>query len=168
MARSREVSEAWLWRAVSWPLARLSTLFGLAGEARSERAAGRHQMETCLNISSASSSSWRSFLLSLKPLSQVWSLCWPKLSDKVSYAAVFCHTSNMHILYFTLFLLVSFPLILLSYWQQKASKRHCHQIVHIDYLTFLQTFAASVCARLMGATGKSVSRPLFIMAAEDF
>lgn len=102
MARSREVSEAWLWRAVSWPLARLSTLFGLAGEARSNRAAGRHQLETRLNVSSASSSSWRSFLLSLKPLSQVWSLCWPKLSDKVSYAAVFCHTSNMHILFYSI------------------------------------------------------------------
>lgn len=108
MARSREVSEVWLWRAISWPLARLSTLFGLAGEARSNRVAGRHQLETCFNVSSASSSSrCRIFLLSLKPLSQVWILCWPKRSDKVSYAAVFCDTFNkeIHILYFTLFLI---------------------------------------------------------------
>lgn len=131
MAHSREVSEVWLWRAVSWPLARLSTLFGLAGEARSNRVAGRHQLETCLNVSSASasapsSSCPRSFLLSLKPLSQVWILCWPKLSDKVSYAAVFCDTFNneIHILYFTLFLLFSFPLIfIVYYWQGKGLKK---------------------------------------------
>lgn len=39
------MAKVWLWRAVTWPLAHLSTLFGLAQEARSHRAAGRLELK---------------------------------------------------------------------------------------------------------------------------
>lgn len=44
MARSRVQPKVWLWRAVIWPVAHISTLFGLTREARSNRGAGRPEL----------------------------------------------------------------------------------------------------------------------------
>lgn len=48
MAHSRVGSKVWLWPAVTWPLAHLSTLFGLAQEARSSRVAGKLELKVVL------------------------------------------------------------------------------------------------------------------------
>lgn len=48
MAHSRARSKVWLWRAVTWPLAHLSTLFELAREARSNRVAGKLELKVVL------------------------------------------------------------------------------------------------------------------------
>ncbi len=45
MAHSRAGPKVWLWRAVTWPMVHLSTLFGLAREARSNRVAGRLELK---------------------------------------------------------------------------------------------------------------------------
>lgn len=44
MSHFRAGPKMWLWRAVTWPVAHLSTLFGLAQEARSNRATGRLEL----------------------------------------------------------------------------------------------------------------------------
>lgn len=45
MAHSRAGPKVWLWRAVTWPMVHLSTLFGLTQEARSNRVAGRLELK---------------------------------------------------------------------------------------------------------------------------
>lgn len=45
MARSRARLRVWLWRAVTWPVAHLSTLFGLHQQAGSNRVAGRLELK---------------------------------------------------------------------------------------------------------------------------
>lgn len=45
MAHSRARPKVWLWRAVTWPVAHVTTLFGHARDARSNRVAGRLELE---------------------------------------------------------------------------------------------------------------------------
>ena len=49
MSHFRAGPKVWLWRAVTWPVAHLSTLLGLAWEARSSRATGRLELNMALS-----------------------------------------------------------------------------------------------------------------------
>lgn len=48
MAHFRAGPGVWLWRAVTWPVAHFSTLFGLARQTRSSRVAGRLELNRLL------------------------------------------------------------------------------------------------------------------------